>query len=234
MTPKSVCVSILMCIPIAICAEGWADDEGLLLHYTFKGVKNEVVLDVSGHGNHGTVFGAEKARGRKGARPRALRFDGEDDFVRVPVNISPGSLPQITITAWVRPEGTKEREVIVSNGDTVAKPYCRALGISTGTRSQKRHYNGWNEDEGLWDIQPLANDTWSFVALMYDQEIGMAWIYVNGRAYKEPGLASEGYDYFLIGGHPAYPMNFTGRIDEVRIYNRVLDVLELDTLFKAD
>ena len=41
----------------------------------------DMALDVSGNANHGTLRGPERVRDELG---RALRFDGRNDYVRVP------------------------------------------------------------------------------------------------------------------------------------------------------
>ena len=55
--------------------------EGLVAHWSFDALENNIFHDQSGNGYHGTAYGAKLISGKHG---NALSFDGEDDYARIP------------------------------------------------------------------------------------------------------------------------------------------------------
>ncbi|MBW2672637.1 MAG: hypothetical protein JRD89_04365, partial [Deltaproteobacteria bacterium] len=54
---------------------------GLKGWWKFEEEAGDTAHDISGEGNHGTIYGAQRTLGKVG---RALAFDGTDDYVEVP------------------------------------------------------------------------------------------------------------------------------------------------------
>ena len=79
----------------------------------------------------------------------------------------------------------------------------------------------------------LAVATWSHVALTWDG--AMLRLYVNGTPVTSKARAGTlqttagGAGAVRLGGNVPYGEYFKGRIDEVRIYNRVLSGAEIQT-----
>jgi hypothetical protein len=59
----------------------------LIAFYPFEGS----AADLSGNGNDGIEFGTTLTGA--GFEGSAFQFDGVNDFIRIPVNVNPGSLP---------------------------------------------------------------------------------------------------------------------------------------------
>jgi hypothetical protein len=76
----------------------------------------------------------------------------------------------------------------------------------------------------------LPLNAWSHIALTYDGTT--LRLYVNGvqvRSKAQTGSASVSTGMLRIGGNSVWGEYFAGLIDEVRIYNRVLGVAEIQT-----
>ena len=71
--------------------------QGLVAWYPFDGNAS----DMSGNGNHGTVYGATLGTDRHGHANKAYNFDGVDDYIL----ITNGSYthPSQTIAFWLKP-----------------------------------------------------------------------------------------------------------------------------------
>ena len=54
---------------------------GLVAHWSFDELTNNIIYDNSSNANHGTNYGASLVPGIVG---NALSFDGKNDFVRIP------------------------------------------------------------------------------------------------------------------------------------------------------
>ena len=72
--------------------------DGLVLNYTFSGDAK----DESSSGNDGTVNGATLTEDRFGEESSAYLFDGEDDYISVPISESLKIEEDITLSAWVK------------------------------------------------------------------------------------------------------------------------------------
>jgi len=65
--------------------------EGMIAYYPFNGNAN----DESNKGNNGTVHGAQLAKDRFGKDNSAYIFNGEDDYISIPIDINPGKLTPV-------------------------------------------------------------------------------------------------------------------------------------------
>jgi hypothetical protein len=93
-----------MSAPIARVATSPA--AGLVGAYALDRGSGPVAADASGHGNAGAIAGATWAtRGRFGG---ALRFDGDDDLVRIPASASLDLRRAMTLSAWSRPTESQD------------------------------------------------------------------------------------------------------------------------------
>lgn len=78
---------------------------GLVGAYAFDTGAGSVAADASGNGNAGEISGATWAsRGRFGG---ALRFDGDDDVVRIPASRSLDLRHAMTLSTWSLPQGSQ-------------------------------------------------------------------------------------------------------------------------------
>jgi len=72
-------------------------DVSQVLYLPFDYDDGSYARDRSGHGNHGTIYGATLAAGKIGM---ARRFDGVDDHVEVPDDPSLRTQTNITVACW--------------------------------------------------------------------------------------------------------------------------------------
>src|SRR5271156_7025701 len=77
--------------------------------YSFDAGEGSTAEDVTGDGHEGTIEGATWTNGRYGG---ALSFDGSGECVTVPASPALELREELTVEAWIRPEGTGEAESI--------------------------------------------------------------------------------------------------------------------------
>ncbi|MFA5771798.1 MAG: PQQ-binding-like beta-propeller repeat protein [Thermoplasmata archaeon] len=192
-----------------------------------------IVVDSSGNGNNGTIYGAARVDGMSG---KSLRFDGVNDYVFVPdaASLKPTS---ITIECWVKPNinytsATPLTALIVkntANSNTIAKGYI--LYYMTGGLAFSTAYSStWY---GVSKSIILEKDKWYHISGTYDG--ATVKLYVNGSmANSVSNSYTVTYDNSPVWIGKAYTNSgyryFNGIIDEVRIYNRALTASEI----KAD
>jgi hypothetical protein len=87
-------------------------------------------------------------------------------------------------------------------------------------------------DRDVRDAQAMPLDAWTHVVVTYDKTLGVLQLWVDGvrkaqRAITGDITTSTGPLYF--GGNAFWGEYFGGQIDNIRIYNRPLNVVEIQT-----
>jgi Concanavalin A-like lectin/glucanases superfamily len=205
------------------------------------------LLDTSGHSLTGTPAGGP-VFGVPGRFGSAMRFPSESDYVNVG---NRGELQPSTITllAWVR-SGSVPTQVkgVVSQGAAGNCAYS-SYSLYTGgglDAAGLRFYV--HTGGGVTKVSPPASNSmwdgqWHLAAGTYDG--ATVRLFVDGQQVGSGTPASGPIGYglglnndFIIGGaqDPACveQTNFTGDVDEVRVYNRALSPDEIAYLARSD
>jgi uncharacterized small protein (DUF1192 family) len=194
-------------------------ENGLVAYYPFDNNAN----DASGHGNHGTVKGATLTADRFGSANSAYQFDGNDSHIQstISINFAQG----ITYSAWVL---VQKRE----NG------HANLISINNRSFSFFQFDGGFELCLGKClprqSVDNVQDNQWQHFVVTIDNKI--AKFFVNSEMVKKLEVSSslqnisDGSLYF--GGENGKGYNLTGIIDEVRIYNRALTDVEIQSLYK--
>ncbi len=230
-----VCAGLLaalcMLVVPAIPAGAAGTSQGPVAEYSFDQNPGEgtTVEDVSGDGNTATIHGAAwTEHGRYGG---AMNFDAEEgDYLSVPDSEELALTEEFTLEAWVRPgSGENYWGPLIDKqipGEEGLSDYAYFLYASDYV--EDRPHGSMPEGAYLHAIEGTPKRVWSHVALTYD---GAAIrLYVDGQLVDEgvgaPPPTSAGE--LEIGGATEQGTYLDGRIDEVRIYDRVLSQGEVD------
>lgn len=166
----------------------------------------------------------------------ALNFDGSVDYVEVP---DPNSHSPYTVTCWVKPTDTANRNIICrTNSGGPDGAYSHALRVLGGVF---RHYTYDGSIRDLVGTTPVVAGTWYHVAIVAISN-GYMRLYVNG---VEEGTAIainslwSGGDRWRIAqntnaGGSGNPGLFNGPIDDVRFYRRVLSAAQIQQIYAGD
>jgi hypothetical protein len=196
---------------------------GLVAAYGFEEASGTAATDTSGKGNNGTLQGA--ARTGNGRFGSALSFDGVNDWVTVPDAASLDS-PRVTVEAWAYPTTLSGWRTAVLKEQTDGLVYGLYAHDNVPNPAMTIALGG--VDQSASATASLALNTWTHLAATYDGTT--VRLFVNGvqagtRAVSGSLAASTGA--LRIGGNAVWGEYFSGRIDEVRIYNRALSAAEI-------
>jgi hypothetical protein len=207
--------------------------DGLVAHLGFDEGSGASAADSSGNNNHGDVMGdAQWVAGKVGG---ALAFDGVDDMVVVKQNsglpiYNNGTDNAFSVAMWVK-GGPQNDMRVFSEGSTSSNNPLYNLGTqNAGATGQ---FDVYIRPTGMGHTLSMAepfDDTWHHIAWV--DENGAARLYVDGHldagdfSYTR---ATMDLNTTSIGGilRAAPSHFFTGQIDELRIYNRVLSQAEV-------
>jgi len=213
----------------------WTSASGLVGYWSFDspalgigGIRDSAL---SNHGTlHNTTLAAAQVPGVVGG---ALRFDGVDDFIRIPHNaiLNP---PIFTIEAWVNP--------ITSAGwQTVLTNHINGVRTESIELASSHFFNtitGFTRQTLSFPVVPAGR--WTHLVAVYNG--AQMKVYQNGTIVAGPmsatGVPWSNPGTFSIGAmestvNPPTITEFQGLIDEVRIHNRALTEAEIRTIFNA-
>jgi len=218
-------VTLVFVLVSACTSPAEAADPGMVGWWKFDGDG----LDASGNGRNGTLAG--DAHFEAGYSGQALALDGTGDYFTVDVYKGLMSTSAVTVTAWVK---------TTSNGDITY------WGRNSGGRRVDFRVNGGRlrVEHGGGNLQGdtnLLDDEWHHVAVTIGAGVTVSYpdvkLYLDGqddsRHTTDPDppfrLADHDNNVDLTMGRrvPQDDRHFNGLIDEVRIYDRVLEVAEI-------
>jgi hypothetical protein len=202
---------------------------GLVLLYAMEGN----VQDTSGKGNNGTVSGEPAYGTGPNDYGKALKFDGLNDYVTLPIGTLLSSLSNITVATWVNYSGTGggwQRVWDFGTGTTNYMFVTPAQGttgpmtfaIRTATVAERR----------VVASGPLPTG-WHHVAVVIDGGAMTAQVYLDGAVVagnsvavlpKNLGVTNQnwiGRSQFTADAF------FNGAVDDFRIYNRAMSAAEI-------
>ena len=186
--------------------------------YSFDEGSGAVVDDASGNNNTGTIVGASWTTGQYGS---GLLFDGANDYLQVASSQTLNMTDEITIEAWISSPTGSGWDCIFSKGY-----YSEAYSLFLENGNEIGFYLAGNE---IMTGATIPSNSLTHVALTYDGSQVIA--YVNGlEVYSVTltGPIATSPNPLYIGQMSAGDQ-FSGTIDEVRIYDRALTATEIQT-----
>ncbi|MFI6456848.1 LamG-like jellyroll fold domain-containing protein [Streptosporangium amethystogenes] len=197
---------------------------GLVAAYGMDEGSGTIVGDSSGKNNTGAATDTTWANGKHG---KALSFNGTSSWVTVPHAESLRLTNALTLSAWVQPAANNNWRTVLMK--ELAEGGSYGLYSSNGSVPL-----GWlqtaESGEGVAGESALPLNQWSHLAVTYNGST--ATLYVNGTLLNQEPITGDLIDdggVLRLGGNNAWREFFNGRIDEVRIYNRVQTATEIQT-----
>lgn len=244
MKPSPLIVAVVLCLSFISCKKSNSTNvhlsDGLLAYYPFNGNAN----DESGNGNNGTLFnGASIVADKNGKPVSALSLNGTNRVI-VPNGSKLVAANEMTLSMDVMQRQTGDRQTFVSSIN-----YNTGLGfqywIGPQTQNDPNTYYAvarsgadcnsfYNEAAGHMNGFTLEKESWYTIVATF--KAGTIQMYVNGILTGEGTAPSTTINVcsnsnFLIGSWwKNDPIGLNGKIDNVRLYSRVLNSEEIKAL----
>jgi hypothetical protein len=213
---------------------------GLVAYYPFSGNAN----DASGNSNHGTVQGnVTLATDRFGNSNKAYSFPGNSNsFIDCGSNSSLQIQGALSLSGWIYMDGGALNPRILQYSGPTGNGGYSAFVDGTSNTSRILHalnYNNGGSGTGFccsstqgFSISSLAWHHFVYTA----SASGYAKMYIDGNLVGElqgAPVNNISYSNSLNIGRMAYGSDaWGGKLDEIRIYNRVLNTVEINYLFQ--
>ena len=206
-----------------------AGPAGLVASYSFNAGTGTAIVDGSGNGRDGTA--ASTTWNTTGKFGNSLTFNGTSSVVTVADNNALDLTTGATLEAWVYPTvvGTAWRSIVLKEN-----PAAGDLSYALYANTPYGGAGAWNvigtTTRAAENPTRLPLNTWTHVTMTYDG--ANLRYYQNGTLVSTTaatGNMTNGNGGLRIGGNSIWGEYFTGRIDEVRVYNRALSAAEITT-----
>jgi hypothetical protein len=207
-------------------------------------------LDTSGNSNNGTLYGGmEYTTGKFG---QACLLDGINDYIHSSSTPSIDGGIQATYEAWIyplsEPPDGSYSAILVAGDDTQPSWYSaqgRLLYYNIAGATGSKFYfdcgtDNANTYRSRYTINSYAPNQWYHIVVVFNS--GIINFYINGvsddgtAAGSGTSINTNANNTFSIGanvrtGQTSMTGFFNGKIDEVRMYNRVLTQSEITDLY---
>ncbi|MHC4580671.1 MAG: LamG domain-containing protein, partial [Planctomycetota bacterium] len=195
-------------------------DERLMVYYDFESIEGGIVIDQSGHSNHGQVMGDPQLVA--GVLGSAMEFDG-DDYLDSGYT---EDLATFTIACWAKSPAAP-------SGDSPSGPLHREKNYQFNWNHGNATYQGaaaMNNGDG-WPAakyEPVEADTWYFLTATFDGTLFNAYrdgVLITSVELTAGPVPETGT--MKIARHATAAQFFTGTVDEARVYNVALTDVEI-------
>ena len=193
--------------------------------------------DSSGNQNDGTLTNMSGNEWTTGILGGALEFDGYNDYVDLPIDSVIGSLTDCTISTWVNWSGQGsdwQRIWDFGTGQTYN------MYLTPNTNSNRLCFaitlDSWFDEDQTASSEELTTG-WHHIAVVIDPDNNKHTLYFDGEVeaentsarYTPSDLGNTNQNWLGRSQYIADPY-FDGLLDEVRIYNRVLEPADIAQL----
>lgn len=226
-----------------------APRQGLVGEYLFKRNSN----DRSTFQNHGAVHGATLTQGHRGKSKSAYHFNGIDQYITIPDGVQNNFEhdQDFSISLWVTLDSVQKDLSAPLNdimrkwrGDTQGYPFAIVYYNPTAPDTIRNRFSFVKYDGSICRDSPQLFSTIytgnNFVHIVCLKQGPLVKIYLNGGLVSEAtdntrsasACGSHNNAEITLGTRGNKKRFFSGKIDDVRIYNRALTIEEISLLYK--
>ncbi len=211
---------------------------GLVAYYPFNGNAN----DESGSGNNGTVNGATLTTDRLGASNTAYSFNGNGQYIQAPNKSLQGS---VSFSGWYKMTtyniGQNDIFFFANNSPSNSIVDCNfAAGYrydaGTGQHGHCVYPRSSTNLTGYYALNqiPTAN-VWHHFVCVFNNGVSVKMYLDNNLFYTNTTVVSNTSlpSLPMLIGYAGQGYSFTGQLDDIGIWNRVLTEQEIANLYNS-
>ena len=210
---------------------------GLIGYYPF----NENANDLSKNANNGIIYGATLTSDRFGNNNRAYSFNGINNFISVNHNDLLNSFP-ITINVWCKNFSQSATVITKYIGCSNDGWEINISNFGSNCKVSSYYYNNYSSIGYInFDTNNVTfayDNNWHMITAIYDNDGGKIFLDNNlilTKPFTEAPKKCINTESMVIGkniqgkcGNTGY---YKGLIDDIRIYNRSLNLDEFTLLY---
>ena len=202
-------------LDLIVLSEHLFEETGLMAHWPLDETEGDVAYDNAGE-NDAVVLGGAVWQADSGQVGGALHLDGIDDYVTADPGLNPAD-EEFSVFAWVK--GGVPGQVVVSQDGGADWLLTDAQGLlMTQLKS------GGRRNSPLYSDVVITDDQWHRIGLTWDGTNRILYVDdVEAAADTQSGLKDSDGPLQVGAGRDLDPDSlWSGMVDDVRIYNRVV------------
>lgn len=216
---------------------------GLVGYWSFDDARGSTATDFSGNGNAGTLTNMDTSSDWvAGKRGGALEFDGSDDHVRTDYNGLGEAGQSFTVSIWIKSSDTLSGNNFAIN-NYVDSDHTGFFAIGSDNNAKGMFL--WLRDDNNTEVaktnyyEPAFDGEWHHYTGVRDIENDEVRFYIDGELKETVNSSNTNpvrdNDSFLgfMRHNDKNSQTLEGKIDEVRVYDRVLSSSEVKGLYNA-
>ena len=213
------------------------ENKALVGRWKLDEKSGSIAYDSSDNGYDGEVYGDLLWQPKSGILGGALLFDGDKDYVSLPIGSLISHLTNCTIATWVNCSTLNPWERIFDFGTGEAvNMFLTPSNGDTGTPRFAITTSGGGGEERVTAPESLSSG-WHHVCVSINADAGIITLYLEGLKVAENntttltpsdlGITSQNW---LGRSQYEWDADFNGMLDDFRIYNQALSEEEIEKL----
>jgi len=224
MTGKGICILVLILLVFVLPVSAINQTVG---NWTFNEGNGTLAADTSGFGNNGTIVGADWST--DAINGYALSFN-DPDTVIIPNSSTVSISSSQSFVGWIKPVLGNTERVITKGGTT----WEYSMYYDNDNKLWYEVYMSNGSNHANINTSGLSNNTWLFFAATY-QDGHFINISINNKNVQSSssfyGVTNAGSEPLQFGGNNAL-QNLSGKLDEFRMFNYVINSSEITTYYQ--
>ena len=162
----------------------------------------------------------------------ALDFDGSDDYIAVADHNSLDVNSSITVSAWVYPTNIANKDGIISKRTSTENSGDWAFRFTSVAKLKLLIWDGNASNGSTSSNSAISTNTWTHIAFTHQNSTNTTKFYINGSLDATgtgltKNLAGNNSNVYIGWDGQQGDKFFTGKIDEVRIWDDVRTAAEI-------
>jgi len=227
------CPAMVLTVGEMIISDNWPVYSPLIAHWTLDEAEGDIAHDSVGE-NHGTLEGGPAWQPAGGKINGALQLDGIDDYISTDFVLDPAN-GSFSVYTWIKSDSSGGVVISQADGTGSGENWLGAdplLGkLMTGLVPPAA---GRFVPQALVSESVITDGQWHHIGFAWDGSYRT--LYMDGTKIakdataQNPLKSADGGMYIGAGKTLDAVTFFSGKIDDVRIYNVALTADEIDTL----
>jgi beta-lactamase regulating signal transducer with metallopeptidase domain len=213
-------------------------DDYLVAYFPFNGNANDESVFKQKTYMHNVVL----CEDRYGRKDRAFDFNGKDSYINTDKKNVLNNAESITISCWIFPRRAKNWESwICKDRLKWTSEWRMGFGENKNTEwgfTMCNVIEGRNNWADYWITNSEVQlNKWTHVAVSADQDKNIVTVYMNGKkigVLRDARKFEKSEGSVRIGYQTDDNVYFDGKIDDIKIYKRVLSGEEVREVFEMD
>ena len=160
------------------------------------------------------------------AQDYSLDLDGSNDYVQVADDNALDISSSITVSAWIYPTNIANKDGIISKRTSTENSGDWAFRLTSAAKLKLLIWDGDANNGSTSSTNAVSTNTWTHIAFTHDNSTNTTKFYINGSLDAtttglSKNLAGNNSNVYIGWDGQQGDKFFTGKIDEVRIWDDV-------------